>query len=227
MDDFPLWTPDSARVVFGATRDDGGLFWKAADGTGQVERLKEGRAQPYAWAADGRLIFEQANDIGVLTMEGERTVEMLPDAEYSEEAPALSPDGRWLAYGSNDTDEAISLIYVKPFFAIDDDPRRVSPAFGMHPVWSPNGRELFYRGFLGAELMVAQVQTEPTFSSRTPEPLFSLSGYLVIGEGRRFDLAPDGERFIFLKRGADGEPFNGLIFVENWFRELIARVPTN
>ena len=70
VDDFPLWTPDSARVVFRSSREGGGLFWKAADGTGQVERLKDGGARPYAWAADGRLIFEQAADIGVLTMEG-------------------------------------------------------------------------------------------------------------------------------------------------------------
>ena len=85
-DDFPLWTPNRARVVFSSSREGGGLFWKAADGTGQVERLKEGLARPYAWAADGRLIFEQAGDIGVLTMEGERTVE------------PRTPNGRLLTY---------------------------------------------------------------------------------------------------------------------------------
>ena len=58
-DDYPLWTPDSARVVFQSLRDGGGVFWKAADGTGQVERLKEGFLRPEAWAADGRLIFMQ------------------------------------------------------------------------------------------------------------------------------------------------------------------------
>ena len=53
-DNYVLWTPDSARVVFTSTRDGGGLFWKAADGTGQIERLKEGLARPYAWVVDGR-----------------------------------------------------------------------------------------------------------------------------------------------------------------------------
>ena len=229
VDDFPLWTPDSARVVFSSSRDGGGLFWKAADGTGQVERLKEGAARPYAWSADGRLIFQQAQDIGVLTMEGERTAEMLLDAEFVEAEPALSPDGRWLAYVSLET--GTPLVYVKPFPNVDDGLWNVSLVYGRDPVWSPDGPELFYR--TRTDLMVAQVETEPTFSSRTPEPLFSLSGYEIggPGTGRRFDLAPDGDRFVVQKPGtaeqtSDGDSFNGLIFVENWFEELTERVPT-
>ena len=187
-DGFPLWTPESARVVFNSSREGGGLFWKAADGTGQVERLKDGAARPYAWAADGRLIFEQQGDIGVLTMEGERTVEMLLDAEFGEFNPALSPDGRWLAYASNETGTRLS--YVQPFPNIDDGQWRVSPDFSWHPVWSPDGRELFYRGQRGTDLMLAQIETEPTFSARTPERLFSLSGYTVRGaRGRQFTWA--------------------------------------
>ena len=227
VDDFPLWTPDSARVVFGSTREGGGLFWKAADGTGQVERLKEGAARPYAWAADGRLIFEQAADIGVLTMEGQRTVEMLLDAGFNEFGAALSPDGRWLAYQSDET--GTSLIIVRPFPIVDDGQWRVSPDFGRHPLWSPDGRELFYRGLADADLMVAQIETEPTFSSGTPEPLLSISGY-PMGGGRQYDVAPDGDRFIVRRSGSaeqtsDDAPFNGLIFVENWFQELTERVP--
>ena len=226
VDNFPLWTPDSARVVFRSSREGGGLFWKAADGTGQVERLKDGLARPYAWAADGRLIFDQAGDIGMLTMEGERTEEMLLNAEFGENHPALSPDGRWLAYVSGET--GTPLIYVQPFPNIDDGLWNVSLDFGRHPVWSPDGRELFYHRT--TDLMVAQIETEPTFSSRTPEPLFSLSGYGIGGPatGRRFDIAPNEVRFIVRKLGTgDDADVNGLIFVENWFEELKARVPTD
>ena len=132
VDNFPLWTPDSARVVFQSSRDGGGLFWKAADGTGQVERLKDGAARPEAWAADGRLVFEQARDIGVLTMEGERTVEMLLDAEHLEFDSSLSPDGRWLAYVSDENGDR--LTYVQPFPNVDDGLWNVSLGYGVHPV---------------------------------------------------------------------------------------------
>ena len=154
---------------------------------------------------------------------------MLVDSESNESNPTLSPDGRWLAYNSNET--GTSLVYAKPFPNVDDDPRRVSPDVGTDPVWSPNGRELFYP--TDTDLMVVQVETEPTFSSRTPEPLFSLSRYGVgSGLGRRFDIAPDGNRFIVRTLGAagqagDNDRFNGLIFVENWFQELTERVPVN
>ena len=233
LDDFPLWTPDSERVVFRSTRDAGGLFWQAADGTGQVERIKEGLARPYAWAADGRLVFDQEADIGVLTMEGERTVELLLDTEFNETHPALSPDGRWLAYLSDETGEP--RIYVKPFPNVNGGLWNVSLGNGRFPVWSPDGRELFYAS--PTAMMVAQVETDPTFSSGTPEPLFSLSGptgaeQMVGGPlgGRRFDIAPDGDRFIIRTSGAveqtdDDAPFDGLIFVENWFEELMERVP--
>ena len=142
IDNFPLWTPDSARVVFNSTRDGGGLFWKAADGTGQVEQLKDGLARPYSWAADGRLIFEQAGDIGVLTMEGERTVEMLLDPEIDEAEPVLSPDGRWLAYWSFEPSRP-PTIYVQPFPNIDDGLWNVSLGFGVNDHISKSLKFLF------------------------------------------------------------------------------------
>ena len=232
IDDYALWTPDSERLVFFSSREGAGLFWKAADGTGQVEKLGDPLARPYGWAADGRLIFEQARDIGVLTMEGERTVDMLLDAEFDQGEPALSPDGRWLAYYSSET--GTPLIYVQPFPNIDDGLWNVSLERGINPVWSPDGRDLFYRRPSGTDLMVVQIETEPTFSSRTPESLFSTSGYAVGGgpvSARSFDLAPDGDRFIFRTAGTaeqtgDEEPFNGLIYVQNWFEELKRLVPT-
>ena len=95
---------------------------------------------------------------------------------------------------------------------------------------SPDGRELFYRSLGG--MMVAQIETDPTFSARTPERLLTDSGWDTSGGGRQYDIAPDGDRFVFLKSAGDvgtseAESFNGLIFIENWFEELKARVPIN
>ena len=172
----------------------------------------------------------------MLSVEGEPVVEMLLDAAE----PALSPDGRWLAYISNET--GTPLIYVTPFPNINDGLSNVSLDVGVNPVWSPDGRELFYVGLPAANprtnlmfsLMVAQVETEPTFSARTPEPLFSLSGYALSAtpaDARPFDVAPDGDRFIFRMPSTalqtSDEAVNGLIFVENWFQGLTERVPTN
>ena len=162
-------------------------------------------------------------------MEGDRTVEMLLDSEFAEFAPSLSPDGRWLAYHSDETGS--SLIYVRPFPDLDDGQWRVSPDFGRHPVWSPDGRALFYRGQGDADLIVAQIETEPTFSSRTPDRLLRISGYLM-GGGRQYDVAPDGDRFIFRTtrtagQGSEDEPFNGLVLVLDWFEELRRLVPVD
>ena len=235
MDEFPLWTPDSSRVVFSSSRDCGGLFWKSADGTGQVERLKDGAVRPSGWATNGRLIFDDADqleDIGMLTIEGERTVEMLFDAEFDEGSPELSPDGRWLAYVSDETEA--ELIYVHPFPNIDDGLWRVSPDSGNNPVWSPDGSELFYRNAEGINrnaeginLMVAQVEAEPTFRARTSEPLFSIRGYRF-GGGRQYDIAPDGQRFLFIKDNTGQVAGQSQInVVLNWFQELTERVPVN
>ena len=229
FDAVPLWTPDSARVVFYSSRDGGGLFWKAADGTGEVERLLESTEQPYpwAWSADGRLVFDQATgDIGVLTVEGDRTVEMLLATEFYEGVPALSPDGRWLAYQSDESGRP--EIYVQPFPSIDDGKWQVSTDSGFDPVWSADGRALFFCG-VPFGMMVAEVETEPTFNPGTPSLAFALLGYPTNGGGRRFDLAPDGERFLIRKaegpEAGEADAFTGLIVVENWFEELKARVP--
>ena len=177
------------------------------------------------------MLFEEAQQIGVLTMEGERTVEMLiDDAEFDVGEPALSPGGRWLAYYRTH-ERGPATIDVVPFPNIHGGHWSVSSAGGpaVQPVWSPNGRELFYRD--GTGLMVAQVETEPTFSNRAPEPLFSGSRYEMSGgpdDARLWDLAPDGDRLLvrtLATQATNDAPFNGLIFVQNWFEELKERVP--
>ena len=208
----PLWTPDSARVVFRSRRDGGGLFWKAADGTGEVERLLESTngPRPWEWSTDGRLVFDQQpGDICVLTLEGDRTVEMLLETEFREQMPAISPDGRWIAYQSDETGG--NEIFVKPFPNVDDGKWQVSTNGGQDPVWSPVGRRLFFWE-VDRRIAVAEVETAPTFSQGTPTELFPLRGPILGGGGRRYDLAAEGKRLV---KTAGEDAFNGLIYVEN------------
>ena len=229
FDGFPLWTPDGSRVVFRSNREGGGLFWKAADGTGEVERLLESSdaPRPYGWSADGRLVFSQSpGDIGVLTVEGDRTMELVLDTVFVENTPVMSPDGRWIGYVSNESGQF--EVYVRPFPNLDDGKWQVSAGGGFDPMWAPDGRELFFTG--AGEFMVARVETEPTFDPMTPEPVFSVDEFSgTAGGGREHDITPDGERFLMLRsQGGQGQVAGvdrDLIFVQNWHQELLERVP--
>ena len=221
FDGFPLWTPDGARVVFQSQREQGGLFWKAADGTGEVERLLEmADARPYGWSADGRLIFDSGGeDIGVLSLEGDRAWEFLVDSAFRESNPAISPDGRWIAYNSDESGDA--EVYVRPFPNLVDGKWQVSANGGFDPLWSPDGQELFFNSSAG--MWVAQVETESSFEHNTPERFPFNPGFPVIGT--EFDIAPDGDRLVFLQREVESLDTEGLVLVLNWFEELKARVP--
>ena len=221
FDGFPLWTPDGLRVVFQSRREGEGLFWKAADGTGDVERLLENSdVRPYGWSTEGRLVFDQGpGDIGVLSLEGDRASELLLESEFMEVDPAISPDGRWIAYDSDESGQP--EIFVRPFPNIADGKWQVSTDSGFDPLWTPDGRELLFNSFGG--MMVAQVETELTFEFNTPERFPFSPGFPVIGT--EFDVAPDGDRFVFLQSQSDATGAEGLVLVQHWFEELEERVP--
>ena len=189
----------------------------------------EGRAtiEPDAWADDGQtlLFFESGGsrrtDIGLLSMEGERTAEPFIAPEFSEAGAAMSPDGGWIAYHSDETGQ--DEIYVEQFPGLGGK-QIISTDGGAQPLWSPDGRELFYRGPRG--MMVVPVETDPTFSAGDPDVLFEQQ-YYVDRSRRTYDLAPDG-RFLMVKESSagDGEgPAAQIILVQNWFEELKRLVP--
>ncbi len=229
VDQYPVWTPDSGRVVFRSDREGGGLFWKAADGTGAAERLRQDAhvLAPRTWSADGQFIFDDqggqgGRHISVLTVEGEPSPDVLLDTEFNEGRTAISPDGHWIAYGSDQSGQF--EVYVRPFPNVDDGHWQVSTSGGTQPVWSPNGRELFYRG--SGNLMVAPIETEPTFARGTPEPVLSTSRYTSGGSPRSYDISPDGRRFLLIRRAADDtSPPAQIVVIQNWFEELKQRVP--
>lgn len=219
FEDTPLWTTDGQRIVFSSDREGGGLFWKAADGSGQIERLTSSPFghYPESFSPDGAwLIFREENlqsDLHILSMELDGTSRPLLRTERDEDYSAISPDGRWIAY------ERDQEVYVQPFPNVEDGEWQVSRDGGNEPLWSPDGRELFFRRSDGGPIMVAAVETEPTFSPGTPRRLL---------ERQSFDAEPtyaisrDGQRFLMIEPSEEtGQSQTQLVLVDNWFQELI------
>jgi len=243
QNDHGVFTPDGKRIVF-RSRDagsEGTLSWKAADGSGAVERLTtSGRSQtPSSWSPDGTtLAFMDEGDskgffqfdIWLLSL-GDRKTRALIHTAANEITPEFSPDGRWLAYVSNESGP--HEVYVQPYPG-PGERHVISTNGGEQPAWSRDGRELFYvqnggynpgRGV--PTLMSVSVTTAPTFVAGTPRAVFE-SVDLMSAWGRGYDVARDGGRFL-LTLGKDA-PTNlaptQMIFVQHWFEELKRLVPT-
>ena len=187
---------------------------------------------PHAFSPDGQLLVYTQTDpgmgrgIGTLSVEGEETAELLIQTAFDEGNPALSPDGQWIAYQSNESGQF--EVVVRPFPNIEAGRWQFSSGGGQEPVWSPDGRELFYRDQGGGQVLSAPVQTDPTFQPGNPEVLFE--GQYYPARGRTYDIAPDGQRFLMIKEGTETDDTSAagqIIIVENWFEELKARVPVN
>jgi len=140
----------------------------------------------------------------------------LVSTRFTEAAPTLSPDGRFLAYTSNETGDF--EIYVVPFPNTGAAKWAVSTRGGREPAWSHSGKELFYRdGSLN--LVAVEVKTTPTFSLGSSTVLFPVGGYRSSTLDPEYAVAPDDRRFLMIRRFVPNAP-DKLIVVENWFEEL-------
>lgn len=134
----------------------------------------------------------------------------------------ISPDGRWLAYLSPESGRY--EIYVRPF----PDPGgkyQISTVGGVAPLWSRDGRELFYASSPNGQLMAVDITTEPTFQAGSPRVVLEGGIQLSGNQGRDYDVSPDGRRFLMVQGGEAN--LTQLNVVLNWFEELKQRVPTD
>jgi Tol biopolymer transport system component len=227
----PIWTPDAKRVAFASVLDGRiGLSWQRADGTGG-ERLADapggGAWHPNSFTPDGaQLVFREItlgldNNLWLLSLV-DKTARPLIKSDAREFNGEVSPDGRWLAYQSDES--GAYEVYVRPFPKVNTGRWQVSTGGGTHPMWNPKVGELLY--LASGKLLGVKFASGATPSlgparvviNNVPYPPF-------VTQGRTFDISPDGQRFLFktpvIEAGDD--PLANLLHYEvvlNWTEEL-------
>jgi serine/threonine-protein kinase len=230
---WPSWTPDGKRVTFRSWKTGTMTMWSmAADRSGPPELLTNvGSMQsPESWSPDGgTLAFtqmdnpESGSDIYVLTLAGDRQPRPMILTKFSEGSPKFSPDGKWLAYSSNESGrpEVYAMAYPGPGPKI-----QVSTAGGTDPLWRRDGTEFYYRN--GDQMMVVEVSRQPALAFSKPRVLWE--GHYLAGVGSscgmagptsaNYDVTPDGERFLMIEDKSANVECKLLRVVSNWSREL-------
>jgi Tol biopolymer transport system component len=243
LDAEPVWTPDGRRLLFSSTRMGvATLYEQAADGTGTADRLTTSTIQPTSVTPDGTRVVGSATPpntqwhvvLSPLASPASRAghgpspgpglsrVEPLIQTPFIERNAEVSPDGRFLAYESNESGR--NEIYVRPFPEVERGRWQVSTGGGTQAAWARNGRELFYLD--GSNRLTAvPVQTTGTaFSASNPARVFDRPYAMPVGF-RTYDVSPDGQRFLMIKEDQNATAA-GMVVVEHWTEELKARVPT-
>jgi serine/threonine protein kinase len=227
----PIWTPDGQRITFGSSRagsSASNAFWRSADGSGSAEALTtfgENAHNMGSWSPDGQVLsFEEINpvtrrDVWVYTL-SDRKAHPFLNTQFNETAPEFSPDGRWLAYASDESGRY--EIYVQPY------PGRggkwqISTEGGTEPRWARNG-EIFYRS--GMKMMAVDTRLKPTFSADKPKMLFEGQYVPSLATMHNYDVSPDGQRFLMVKDSEQATLTTQINVVLNWFEELKQKVPT-
>ena len=242
----PIWTPDGRRLTYSTTQ--GGtpfIEWKSADGSGEAERLsppgsdqKQGGSQaqrPGSWTPDGRrLAFVEGggsghSDIWMLPMVADArsglkagTPEIFVSSPGHNDSPAFSPDGKWLAYSSDDS--STEQVYVRSAIGAPGK-WQVSTEGGSSPAWSRTGRELIFITPDGRLLYVSYDASDVAFHPSRPEP-WNGTIFEQRTEWFRFALHPDGRRVAGTVTAAsrDQKPMDPeIVLVTDSFGELKAR----
>jgi serine/threonine-protein kinase len=225
-----MWSADGSRLIFRGTRKGTrNLYWMPADGSASEERLttKAGVIQtPTSVSADGRILLYNENGPAEpdgsatwwLRLDGDRTPQRLFPYPADGSNGQLSPDGRWVAYEARVSSR--KEIFVAPFSGAGER-RLVSVEGGTEPLWSRDGRELFFQS--GNRLMAVTVAPGATFSATLPRVEHEGHFFSTITGNTSFGIAPDGKRFLRIQP-VDRQPsILRIDLVLNWFSELALR----
>jgi len=241
IDGSPVWAPDGRQLVFSSGRTGVvNLFIQAPDGAGSVRRMTESpyAQNPLSFSPDGsRLVVREdttdtpgdnsPSDLRLLVMDGSTRTQPLVNSAFNERLAQVSPDGKWLAYQSNDSGRP--EIYVRPFPNVDGGRWQISSSEGMQPAWARSGRELFYVAGDARLMSVAIREENGVFAAGNPTVAVNGPFYPGVNPAglRTYDVSPDGKRFLMLEvpvADTDAD-IGGIIVVLNWAEELKRLLP--
>ena len=225
----PTWSADGRSLVYigNAGANGGQVMRRRADGTGAAQLLVK---SPFAFAQasetrDGKWVlarrsFAEAGSGDIYGIRaGDSTLTPLVTGPAAEIEPTVSPDGRWLAYASNESGQP--EVYVRPFPDAGSARWQVSVAGGRDPMWSHSSKELFYWS-ANNKMMTVGIRPGATFGFEQPRALFATGAYVPGGAMPTYDVSPDDKRFVMLRETSANER-SEFIVVENWTLELRAR----
>jgi serine/threonine-protein kinase len=232
-----VWAPDGQHIVF---QTKSALFWVRSDGLGEPQRLLERQAPviPWSFSPDGkRLAFHEVDsetlgNIWTLPLDlsdpdhpKPGKPELFLRTAADERTPSFSPDGRWIAYRSDES--GVAAIYVRPFPAARAGKWEISAGGGApYVIWSKNGRELFYETADNRIMVVDYTVNGDKFEHSKPKLWSDVQ--LFYPGSLNLDLAPDGKRFIVLttpETGGDGKSVVHVTMLLNFLDELKRRIP--
>ena len=243
----PAWTPDGREIMFASRRGSSnsvGLaqqwrVWRQpANGTAEAEFVYGAPDSPGGegvWSPDGWLVVRRNNAppehptldiIGLRPGEDGEAEPLVVSDRFNEWYPAVSRDGRWLAYMSNETGRY--EVFVRPFPNVNDGKWQISNGGGVEPVWAHNGRELFFWNPATTEIAVATFSTtENSFELGSVTPLFRMPGIFYAPFSMVYDVAPDDQSFLMTRPVDTETAATSVILVQNFFEELKRLVPTD
>jgi serine/threonine protein kinase len=213
----PIWSPDGSRVAFNATRGNTqDLYQKASGGTGKEEVLihSENWKGTDDWSRDGQYFLYQEQettskwDLWVLPLGGDRKPVPYLQTQFNEVGATFSPDGKWVAYTSDETGR--NEVYVRPFPDAAGGKWQISTDGGSLPRWRQDGKEMFYLTNDGKKMMVADVKMAPTFQPGVASPLFQAGGTID-----SYVVTKDGQRFLVTLASAEQTP-EPITVILNW-----------
>jgi eukaryotic-like serine/threonine-protein kinase len=220
----PTWSPDGRFIAFSSPQ---GMMRGPVDGsalpTPYIPNAGPLNTATLEWSRDGKwLVYARQNhDLVAVRTDTDTTVHELLVTRWVERQPSLSPDGRWLAYISDETGRY--EVYVRPFPDTRVTKRQVSLNGGFAPRWSRDGRELFFVDET-VTLFAVPISPGPVFTPGSPQRLFN--AFAFNAQGASYDVHPDGKRFLMTRAaGAAALQRDELVIVQNFFQELRTKVP--